>query len=287
MRILETSVRRRKLRFGLVGTCRVHEPFMGMVKARTITELSLNAMGYTQTPFDALQYLRYARGDLSIPLCYAPYIFGRPNLPSRSNWRLNLERKTKGYILELSRTDRIRFGSLEFQYNYFVNTLVKQGGPGLLEWWRAISRNGKNLDAAIPAARAELDDMMLPPSLNAERLLSTTTRSNLDAESIARGVREFVSYAGKPVLIVVNFDDPANDTGIFQGRRTILEAAKLLESLPNTAIYDTSALVADYGVESLFAKGGADLSHYAAETADHVGREFLGALVPLITGTNR
>lgn len=63
------------MRFYVIGSCRVHGPLRGR------SGYGRPIVGYTHTTKEAIQRIRYIRGEIVIPDSVAPYVFSRYRAP--------------------------------------------------------------------------------------------------------------------------------------------------------------------------------------------------------------
>lgn len=63
------------MKFYVIGSCRIHGPLRGRPGYQPILP------GYTHTAKEAIQRMRFVRGELKIPDSVSPYVFSRPRPP--------------------------------------------------------------------------------------------------------------------------------------------------------------------------------------------------------------
>ncbi|MEQ8826227.1 MAG: hypothetical protein RIC82_00420, partial [Parvibaculum sp.] len=98
--------KRFRMRIGVVGTCRVHNPFLSLARRGFVEKLRRDFNTFTHSGDEALQHIRYTRGELDIPDDLVPYIFGVPKLPALSRAGIEVARDLDMLVVEICTLSR-------------------------------------------------------------------------------------------------------------------------------------------------------------------------------------
>lgn len=256
------------LRFGVIGTCRVHNPMRAMIDEGRIEMVWREFNAFTHGPMEAIQYLRFVRGMKSIPDAFAPFIFRTKETPPVDERLVSAMQKLDFLVVEISAFARLSSGSFEFQQNYFSENFIRKGGADYLNWWRDVTQGKPSMESAdalvqLNAGQTELHD---------EEVLRALRFQNLSDEDFIGGIRELSRIAGIPLLLVPHFSFDTEDNAIskmrLRNRRLVGAAAEEL----GHAIFDPSDMLMEYGRAAALKNEGRDLYHYSTEFDVHVGR---------------
>lgn len=270
--------------FGVIGTCRVHNPMRAMIDDGRIEMVWREFNAFTHGPAEAIQYLRFVRGDVFIPDVFSPFIFRTDETPSVDDRLIKAMQQLDFLIVEISAFARISCGSYEFQQNYFSENFIRKGGADYLNWWRDVTQGKPSMGSADALVTAKAGD--LEP--HNEEILRTLRFENLGDEDFVAKVRELSRVAGIPLLLVPHFSFDNEDNAISRlrarNRHLIGRAANELSH----AFFDPSDLLMAYGREAALKNEGRDLYHYSVEFDAHVGRAMLEFMkdMPLPAGTS-
>lgn len=100
------------MRFYVVGSCRVHGPLRAKVGYQPVLP------GYTHTAKEAIQRLRFVRGDLQIPNPVAPYVFSRRVAPKVSRKHLQALENSDVTLVEICSSKEVSRDGYWLNLNY-------------------------------------------------------------------------------------------------------------------------------------------------------------------------
>lgn len=262
------------LRFGVIGTCRVHNPMRCMIDDGRIRMVWRGYNAFTHNPMEAIQYLKYARGECRVPDTFAPFIFRTEQAPAVDEKLIAEMHRLDFLIVEISSFSRLSCGRYEFQQNYFSENFIRKGGVDYLNWWRDVSQ-GK------PAERSAEDliqHMNGEIPIQSEEIIRTLTFSELSDDAFCDGIRSLSEVAGVPLVLVPHFSFDEEENAIsalrLRNRRLVAAMADELEH----DLFDASDLLMQFGREAALKNGGRDLYHYSPEFDAHVGDAMLQSL---------
>lgn len=261
----------RDLSFGVIGTCRVHNPMRAMIEQGLIDLVWREFNAFTHGPTEAIQYLRFVRGEGFIPGAFAPFIFRTEETPAVGEKLSNTVRELDFLIVEVSAFSRISCGPYEFQQNYFSENFIRKGGADYLNWWRDVTQGKPSMASADELVSAKSEGL----SLHDEEILRTLRFANLSDDEFQAEVQKLSQIAGLPLLLVPHFSFDDQDNAISRmrarNRKLLGASAKQLSH----AFFDPSPLLMDYGREAALKNEGRDLYHYSPEFDAHIGHALL------------
>lgn len=264
--------------FGVIGSCRVHNPVQAMVKSARLKRVWREFNAFTHGPMEALQYFRFARGEVDIPDSFAPYIFSVETTPQRDEALAEAVRQIDFMIVEISSFARLNCGLYEFQQNYFSEHFVRRGGIDFLEWWRNVSQRNpaavSSADQLVEMRRA--GDKTLRPS--EEEIVRTLQFREFTDDELIERIMEMARDASLPLILVPHFSFDTEDNPIsamrLRNRRVVKEAARHL----GAGFFDPTDELLAYGREKALKNDGRDIYHYSPEFDGHVGSRILEVL---------
>lgn len=262
------------MRFGVIGTCRVHNPMRCMIEDERIRMIWRGYNAFTHNPMEAIQYLKFARGESRIPDTFAPFIFRTDQAPTVDDKLIAEMRQLDFLIVEISSFSRLSCGRYEFQQNYFSENFIRKGGVDYLSWWRDVSQ-GKPAEQSAEDLIKRLDGAV---PIQSEEIIRTLAFSELSDQSFCDGIRRLSVIAGMPLVLVPHFSFDEEDNAISALR---LRNRKLVEQMAaelNHDFFDASDLLMRFGREAALKNGGRDLYHYSPEFDAHVGDAMLRSL---------
>src|SRR5262245_52699430 len=146
----------RKMRVGVVGSCRVHDPMKSLVRSGFGRVVWYRFNAFTHGPLDAGQYLQFCRGQLDIPDRFAPYIFRKDAAPRRDAMLPKHVADCDAFVVELCAQNFLRCGEYSFQADYFAQLFIRGRGQGVLQWWRGVVRGTADRTKDVEAALKDL-----------------------------------------------------------------------------------------------------------------------------------
>jgi hypothetical protein len=265
------------LQFGVIGTCRVHNPMRAMIDEGRIEMIWRGFNAFTHGPMEAIQYLQFVRDTKFIPDAFSPFIFRTDDTPAVDDRLVAAMQGLDFLIVEISAFSRISCGNYEFQQNYFSENFIRKGGADYLNWWRDVTQGKPTMDSADALVRLKGNDI----TIHDEEVLRTLRFDNLSDKDFTAGIQELSGIAGIPLVLVPHFSFDNEDNAISKLRARNRQLVSTAAAELSHANFDPSQLLMDYGREAALKNNGRDLYHYSTEFDAHVGLamiEFMDAM---------
>lgn len=259
----------------MVGTCRVHNPFLSLALLGSARKLRRDFNTFTHSGDEALQHIRYTRGELDIPDALAPYIFGTPESPERTTAGMEVARDLDMLVVEICTLSRIRYRDYSFQPNFFARYFVGKGQQSLLPWWRRASRN-------LPGAREQAEELIRqrrdegdPFSELDEDILRNLSCAQLDQDGCRAEMRRVAEEMDLPVVFVPHFTIARTNRPRLQEREQLRRYVVAAAAEIGQSCLDATPLLVEFGEKFARKNDGKDLHHYSEVFEDHLGKIYL------------
>jgi hypothetical protein len=270
--------------FGVIGTCRVHNPMRAMIDEGRVEMIWREFNAFTHGPAEAIQYLRFVRGDSFIPDSFSPFIFRTEQTPDVDDRLMSAMSQLDFLIVEISAFARLSCGAFEFQQNYFSENFIRRGGADYLNWWRDITQGKPAMTSADELVQSKTGQL----ALHDEEILRTLRFSNLGDEEFLSQIRELSRVAGVPLLLVPHFSYDTDDGPISRMRTRNRSLVGRAATELSHDFFDPSPLLMAYGRKTALKNEGRDLYHYSVEFDAHIGHSLMDRIeaiqLPAATG---
>ncbi|WP_417512852.1 hypothetical protein [Minwuia sp.] len=255
------------IRFGVIGTCRVHNPMRSLIDQGRAEMIWREFNAFTHGPMEALQYLRFARGDVQVPDPFAPFIFRTDRAPDVESRLADIMKTLDFLIVEISSFARLRCGMYEFQQNYFSENFVRKGGVDFLSWWRDVTQRKDTVSETADELIGKRRDDLKPSD---EEIIRTLTFEELADDVFVAGIRKVADYSGLPIILVPHFSFDDEDNAISNQRTRNRRLVEQVASETGHACFDPSPHLMAYGRKKALKNEGRDLYHYSPEFDAHI-----------------
>lgn len=257
--------------FGVIGTCRVHNPMRAMIDEGRIDMIWREFNAFTHGPVEAIQYLRFVRGDGFIPDGFSPYIFRTDETPAVDARLIDAMKQLDFLIVEISAFTRLSCGAYEFQQNYFSENFIRRGGADYLNWWRDVTQGKPSMASADKLVQSKAGEL----APQDEEILRSFQFENLRDEEFLSRIRELSRIAGIPLLLVPHFSFDNEDNAISKLRLRNRKLVKQAASELSHEYFDSTPLLMEFGRNAALKNDGRDLYHYSVDFDAHVGHAML------------
>lgn len=241
-----------------IGTCRIHQPVRISTQRYPIVFEHGRNYGYVHTSTEALQQLRFMKGEKNVPEDVQSLIF-RPGTPA--SFVSTPHTPADIYLVEISSNKLHTVDSQPIQcnymYRYFSDFFANRERTKL--FWSMAG------DDQIANRRQRLEDMPVFQrlSLDDRDLLARIQRRALSDDEIARDMEEIVQLVGRNKLVFITHVNACTPDNAFIAPRNALirlvrETAKRME----ITCYDPTPLMRLLGQTNALANDGLDLAHY-------------------------
>jgi hypothetical protein len=263
------------LRLTAIGSCRVANPLRRAEARGLIGVNAARIYGYTHTPAEALQQVRWLSGEIALPEAVAPLVM--PGQSPAQAMQAARHVPSDHYLVELSSAKDVRAGGIPVQLNYvqrhFATVLSDRAFSAA--FWRlatGASEDRKNdlIDSSPACLALPPGDLALLRSLTATRVTPDSLRSDLAA--IADRL---------PGLLVVTHCAAATADGRPLATRSafVAEVAAAARDL-GLDCFQPAAVMAGFGQARALLDQGGSLSHYTPDFEDALADRWIAMLDP-------
>ncbi len=271
-------------RVAVIGTCRILSPFEQLMEVGRATRVWLNHDCATDTFGEALQAIRYTRGEIDIPDAFRPLVFSLPNAHVRSDVDRRALESVDAVFVEISDLRHISHDPFYFQANSFYREFVSKYGAPLLPWYRAFSLGLPITEELVATAMEKLADRSAGELVEIEKVLRHTTVKTTDVSSALDLLDKIVFDRAKRWILVSHFSVPGMGGTQMADRSRLIEVVQDTAVKSGVAMFDPTVILKQLGREAALASEGRDIYHYNPNIYEFVGDELLRA-GGLITGT--
>ena len=238
-----------------IGSCRIVDPLR---KAREKFGFQMNrnrTLGFTHSSAEAVQQLRFMKGEIEIPDELWPCVSNQDREKARhQEWK-----DSDIYVVELSSEKEFRVGQIYLQLNYLSNYF-----SGFFADRERKNTYRKMIERAEPEEVAKyLDEVW---SANAEQEAdSNILRQIRCTRATEESLRADVKYlAGRlPNVVFVTHVNAEDKTGkLVESRNRYIELVKLVARLEGCLVYDPTTSMREVGQEASLEE---DINHYTED----------------------
>lgn len=241
-----------------VGTCRINSP-LRRGSARYPIRLDLQRIyGFVHTSEEALQQLRYRRGERDFPAEAWPILFRPGTNPTTQPPQ---EQQADLTIIEISSAKSLKVGDVAVQSNYLLRYFADffARPERARKYWDLAS--GGN-DAAFHGF-LKSNPAFLQQSEVDRALLSSVRMRMQTYDDILSDMAEMVEMLGKDrVLFVTHVNATTPDGGLIASRDKLIRWVKTAAQRLDVECFDPTPLMLEFGQERAMEREGLDLTHF-------------------------
>lgn len=261
-------------RIAIIGSCRTRNGFIEMVSRGEVRGV-LGERPLTHTAPEALQALRYFRGERVIPSYLAPFIFERDECPPAGSATRRLVDSVDTFIVEICERKHIHYRDWYLQQNYFARGFVQKHAGAMLKWYRTFGQ-GKPIDSdLVEATLAALNKAGAEIGAYTRDLLAETRLETHDGAALRQTLRQLVAYPDKQWIFVSHFTIPGDEGAIMRDRRQLAEELAAAAAELGCDFFDPTEFIRTYGRETVLDANGADIYEYAPAFLKTVARKLI------------
>ncbi len=262
-----------------LGSCRIHDPLMACHRLGQVQYLNRHltprAPVYLHDIHEIVQFVRLAKGQLSMPGELEPFVFfGRLRLGNRSTAVLE---EAERVVIEVCTDKHYEATGHTLNINELHRQLVEKTGAAGQRWWLEIDRGNRPSEGLVQAVEAELRTARKLTAAHS-RVLRELALSHLSSTEIAEGMSTLRALLDRPILVVPHVAVRLQDGTVLEGRiahiEKTLEAARMI-GMP---ALDPREFVGRDGQQRALDAGGTDIHHYAKDYMPIAGLEIIKAL---------
>ena len=251
-----------------IGSCRLFTPLKSVREVFDITIQGSRHYGFTHSSAEALQALRFIRGEIDLPAELLPLVArsadtrGLGDEPSCEDADV--------VVIEICSAKNVTIGDCSLQLNYTKRHFA--------DFFADSQRNARfnrlsgEEDAAERDAWLKKEPTFQALSPQDRELLSAMRISMLEEDEIVRdlqAIRELIGHDRIVLQTHVNALTPGRQP--LQQRVNVIAAVKRAGARLGHPVFDPSGLMAEFGQMLAMGKGGADLTHFSPRFAERVG----------------
>lgn len=263
-----------------IGSCRLFTP---LKRVRGIFGFRLETIrdyGFTHTSSEALQALRFIRGEIDLPSELLPLIARAPD--TKGLFADPVTSQPDIYVIEISSVKQMRIGEWNLQLNYltrhfadfFADSKRKKTYNKLSRPNHLVERNEWLATQPAYLALARED----------QELLSAIEIHMQDEDEIIADLEAILERAdGTPVVIQTHVDAKSLDGAPLKTRRAVMQTVTNAAGFFELPLFDPSPFMYEVGQNVAMEKQGRDLTHFAPAFAEQLGTAlFENYLRPLV-----
>ena len=267
-----------------IGSCRLFTPLKRVREELGFKLATKRDYGFTHTSAEALQYLRFVRGEIDLPKELIPLIarsvdtkglFHDPDIVEPS-----------AYVIEISSRKHLTIDGYSLQLNYTARHFADFFADR--ERDKRFFRMAKAGKLEERRAWLETEPGFLALSPTDRELLARIEMTMQDRDSIRADMVEMLKRtAGVPVLVQTHVD-AANAAGEpLESRLEAIEMVGEVATELGLPFVDPSPAMHEMGQMLAMEKGGRDLTHFSPRFAEKLGRIMVEDHVrPMVSGDN-
>lgn len=250
-----------------VGSCRLE---MALQAAASHYQFVLNHSvdyGFVHTTPEALQLIRWMRGEIVIPESLWPFVSTNPYNEVQPN---GLE--TDAVAIEISNTHPVSFDGYALQLNFMRDSL--NDVPELWQIWRKYP-GAKRVDVRMAEFNKTESFARIDPARRAilERAIMVTQTAAMVRADLA-AIRTYMPAAFF-IMTYATMSDERPDMLTRNKAIVAITEACAAEQIP---LFNPTAQMQVFGIEQAFAKAGKDIHHYTDAFTEHLGDTLSGLL---------
>ena len=249
-------------RFGVVGSCRVHDPSIALLKSERIRRVWTGFNAFTHGIPDSEQYLNFLRGLVDISDAMAPFVFREEHAPTRDPKLTALIGELDDVIVEISSPIHLHLHGVALQQDYFWRMFIRQYGATLSEWYVSLMDAKPNHPANIEKALAALAAAGHEVTPFVEDVVRGTRCERLSPQGVRQGLESIMFDARKRWIIATHVVVPGVSTAMMAERARFNGVLREQAESLGAEVFDPTPLVETAGREKAMAADGADLYHY-------------------------
>lgn len=268
-----------------IGTCRIHTPFTRAEASGGVEVLRARNYGFTHTAEEALQQLRYMRGETDFPAEVKPILF-RPGSEEKLSKQNFVEPDL--YVIEISSAKLITVDGVAVQMNYLKRHFNEFffDAARTRNFWQLASLEGQEEKTAWlkqQAAFTRLDK-------EDQSLLRQMSLRRSSLPDLRNAMGEIAAIVGGDKVVFTTHVNAFNPDGKQIASRDALITAVVANAAElGVQVYNPTALMLAFEQRLAMENGGLDLTHFTDAFSDHLvadwDRTFLKGALTVEEGT--
>ncbi|QEN87672.1 hypothetical protein FZC33_15695 [Labrys sp. KNU-23] len=246
----------------VLGSCRLHRPMEEIAATGRCTYSYGRSRAYLHSVGEAVQRLRWMRGEGLIPDGMAPYVFSTERTPVLSANAQREQTKADFLLVEVASEKELICDGVYLQLNYLNHHLLSPLGEGGKAWWKEMLQ--KRRISAATAEKVIASEQFAEAGFGeAEaRILRDTYCEIADENALRLSLAELKRLWGKPMAAVSHVGLPLQDGRVLHSREAFIARVKKVGAELGIPVFEPRGVIEAVGRTRALERQGADLDHY-------------------------
>ncbi|MBP0579915.1 hypothetical protein J8I29_11405 [Labrys sp. LIt4] len=246
----------------VLGSCRLHRPMEEIAATGRCSHYDGGSRAYLHSVGEAVQRLRWMRGELTIPDGMAPYVFSTERVPRLSANAQKEQAKADFLLVEIASEKELICDGIYLQLNYLHRHLLSPLGEGGKLWWKEMLQ--KRSISADTAQKVIASEQFAEAGFgDADARILRNARCELaDENALRQGLIELRQLWGKPMAAVSHVGLPLQDGRVLQSREAFIARVKKIGGELGIPVFEPRSVIEAVGRTRALERQGADLDHY-------------------------
>ncbi|PRH87613.1 hypothetical protein C5L14_13540 [Labrys okinawensis] len=246
----------------VLGSCRLHRPMEEIAATGRCSHYDGGSRAYLHSVGEAVQRLRWMRGELTIPDGMAPYVFSTERVPRLSANAQKEQAKADFLLVEIASEKELICDGIYLQLNYLHRHLLSPLGEGGKLWWKEMLQ--KRSISADTAQKVIASEQFAEAGFGEAdaRILRNARCELADENALRQGLIELRQLWGKPMAAVSHVGLPLQDGRVLQSREAFIARVKKIGGELGIPVFEPRGVIEAVGRTRALERQGADLDHY-------------------------
>lgn len=246
----------------VLGSCRLHRPMEEIAATGRCSHYDGGSRAYLHSVGEAVQRLRWMRGECQIPDGMAPYVFSTERAPRLSANAQKEQAKADFLLVEVASEKELICDGIYLQLNYLHRHLLSPLGDGGKLWWKEMLQ--KRCISAETAKKVIASEQFAEAGFGEAdaRILRDAYCEIADEGALRQGLIELKQLWGKPMAAVSHVGLPLQDGRVLQSREAFIERVKKIGAELGIPVFEPRGVIEAVGRTRALERQGADLDHY-------------------------
>ncbi|MDZ5452474.1 hypothetical protein [Labrys sp. ZIDIC5] len=246
----------------VLGSCRLHRPMEEIAATGRCSHYDGGSRAYLHSVGEAVQRLRWMRGECQIPDGMAPYVFSTERVPRLSANAQKEQAKADFLLVEIASEKELICDGIYLQLNYLHRHLLSPLGDGGKLWWKEMLQ--KRCISAETAKKVIASEQFAEAGFGEAdaRILRDAYCEIADEDALRQGLIELKQLWGKPMAAVSHVGLPLQDGRVLQSREAFIARVKKIGAELGIPVFEPRGVIEAVGRTRALERQGADLDHY-------------------------
>ncbi|WP_454812913.1 hypothetical protein [Labrys neptuniae] len=246
----------------VLGSCRLHRPMEEIAATGRCSHYDGGSRAYLHSVGEAVQRLRWMRGECVIPDGMAPYVFSTERVPRLSANAQKEQAKADFLLVEVASEKELICDGIYLQLNYLHRHLLSPLGEGGKMWWKEMLQ--KRSISAETAKKVIASEQFAEAGFGEAdaRILRDAHCELADEDALRQGLIELKQLWGKPMAAVSHVGLPLQDGRVLQSREAFITRVRKVGTELGIPVFEPRGVIEAVGRTRALERQGADLDHY-------------------------